>query len=390
MDNKKKDINYFAAVIGDWHFNTLGMVRSLGERGIPVVYINMSDFGYAESSKYTKKTYHAKTEKEVIDAILQSAEDFNGCPVLFPGSDSAAMFIDNSYNLLKDKCICSGFKGNMLHYMNKYNMCNYAKEAGFHIPEGFVMQVNEDGFKKLSEYPFPYIVKPLRSVDGLKADIRICYNEQDYNETVQWLRSIESGYEEVLVEHFVNGKENSMTGYCGCRDDKGNVYIFGELKKIREYPLGRGSTSYATIKKDITYVDEAVLKKFLDIVDYDGIFDFDIKIVDGVPYFLETNFRNGALSYAMTVAGFNIPYVWYCLKTGKEVEDIDFKEVTFMCERDDLNNVKDKNISPLEWVKCIKKSDAMMLFNKNDKEPFREAYGKLATVVLSLLAQNLK
>ena len=30
MDNIKKDMNY-AVVIGDWHFNSLGVVRSLGE-----------------------------------------------------------------------------------------------------------------------------------------------------------------------------------------------------------------------------------------------------------------------------------------------------------------------------------------------------------------------
>lgn len=390
MDNKEKDINYFAAVIGDWHFNTLGMVRSLGEKDVPVIYINMSESGYAEDSKYTRKTYHAHSKEEVINAILNAAEEFKGVPVLFPGCDTAALYIDEAYDLLKDKCICPGFKGNMAHYMDKFNMCNYAKEAGFNAPDGFVMSVDENGFSKLREYPFPYIIKPLKSVDGLKADIRICRNTDDFEEAVKWLKTDGSGYDEVLVEEFVDGKENAMTGYCGCSDGNGSIYIFGELKKYREYPIGRGSTSYAMIKKDLSYVDEATLKRFLEITKYDGIFDFDIKIVDGVPYFLETNFRNGALSYAYTVAGFNIAYVWYCMKTGRKIESIDFNEVVFMCERDDLNHVKDKNISVAEWIKCIRKTDVMMLYNKNDKEPFRKAYGKPVTAVLSLLARNLK
>lgn len=390
MDNKEKNIKYFAAVIGDWHFNSLGMVRSLGEMGVDVVYINLSDGGYAEDSRYTKKTYHIKTQEDMVDALLDAAQEFGGMPVLFPGCDTAALYIDNSYDILKDKCVCPGFKGKIAHYMDKFNMCSYAKEAGFNIPEGFVMKVCDDGFKKLREFPLPFIIKPLKSVDGAKADIMICKSKVDCENSVNWLKAEENGYEEVLVENFVEGKENSMTGYCGCRDNKGNIYIYGELKKYREYPIGRGSTSYALIKKDISYIEKEVLEKFLNLVDYDGIFDFDIKIVDGKPVFIEINFRNGALSYAMTAAGFNIPYIWYCLKTGKAVEEINFNEVVLMCERDDLNHVKDKNISIFEWIKCIKATDVMMLYNKNDKEPFRQAYGKIATVLLSFLAKNLK
>jgi len=387
MDNQKKNI---AVVIGDWHFNSLGIVRSLGEQGVPVVYINLSDGGYAEDSKYTIKTYHAKSQEEVLESILSIIDEFGGKPVLFPGCDKAALYIDESYEILKDKCFCPGFKGNIAHYMNKYYMCNYAKKAGFNIPKGFVLKINENGFKELMEFPFPYIIKPLKSVDGLKSDIRICREEKDYDEAVQWLNSAESEYDEVLVEEFVDGEKNEMTGYCGCSDGNGNIYIFGELKKYREYPIGRGSTSYAKIQKEISYVDENIIKRFLEITNYDGIFDFDIKIVDGVPYFLETNFRNGALSYALTVAGFNIPYVWYCMKTFEKVEKINFNEVVFMCERDDFNNVKDKNISISEWIKCIRKTNTMMLFNKKDKEPFKNAYGKVATVIFSLLAHNIK
>lgn len=390
MDTKEKNIKDYAIVIGDWHFNTLGMVRSLGEQGVMSVYINMSDWGYAEKSKYTLKTYHAHTQEDVLNAILDAVKTFGGRPAIFPGSDISALYVDNCYNQLKDICFCPGFEGKAEYYMDKYNMSMLAKEAGFNIPESAVIEINEPGFAEMRKFGLPCIIKPLKSVDGKKADIIVCKTNEDLENAITWLQSEESGYIKVLIQEFVNGTKNAMTGYCGVKAKGKKAYVYGELKKIREYPLDRGSTSFAKLQEKITYIDPDIIDRFLEKTGYEGIFDIDIKLVDGVPYFLEINFRNGALSYAMTAAGFNLPYIWYCLKADKPFDPVDFKEVYLMCERDDLNHVKDKNISPLEWVKCIKKTDAMMVFNKQDKAPFQLAYGKAVTAALSLLARKAR
>lgn len=385
MDNKEKDINYFAAVVGDWHFNTLGMVRSLGEKGVPVVYINMSESGYAESSKYTKKTYHASNDEDVYKFILEAIKDYGKKAVLFPSSDHAALVIDRYKNQLKDYCICPGFEKDISEFMDKDNMCALAASVGFNVPKSLNLKIC-DGFENnLRSFPLPLIIKPLKSVDGSKADIMICKNAEQLDEAIRVLSLPECGYREVLVQQFVDGKTNLMVEYCGCKTPNHKVCVFGQLEKIREYPVNRGSTTYAVINEEITYIDVDILDEFLEKSGFNGIFDLELKVVDGKPYFLEINYRNGAPSYGFTKAGFNVPYTWYCRQVGLAEPQISVKKIHLMSERDDLNNVKDKNISIVKWIKDIKNTDTMMIFNRADPQPFNNSYNKIICKVFSLL-----
>ena len=166
--------------------------------------------------------------------------------------------------------------------------------------------------------------------------------------------------------------------------------MFGQLEKIREYPIDRGSTSFSVIKKDITFIDPETVDRFLDRVGFEGVFDLDIKVVDGKPYFIEINFRNGASSYAFTKAGFNMPLIWYQAKLGLETEKVHIDEVYMMSERDDLNNVIDRNISLFKWLKDVARTDVMMIFNRKDPQPFITAYNRFVNMVLSKIGKKLR
>lgn len=143
MDSKEKTLKNAAIIIGDWHFNSLGLIRSLGEQGIPCYFINMSNGGYGEDSKYTIKTIRAFDEKAVIDAICSIADTQSLPSLLFPSSDLAALYIDRNRALLEENCICPGAKGNIEHIMDKSVMCEAAKNAGFNIPKGKTVELDE-------------------------------------------------------------------------------------------------------------------------------------------------------------------------------------------------------------------------------------------------------
>lgn len=388
MDNKEKNINYFAAVIGDWHFNSLGIVRSLGEAGVEVIFINLSEGGYSESSKYVKSFFNASNSNEVIKLIVEATEKFNKKAVLFPAGDEAALIIDEHRSTLEDCCICPGFKGDIADYMNKDNMCSLASESGFSVPQSLNLRLDGEFKENLRAFPLPLIIKPLKSVDGSKADIMVCQNKEQLEVAVKTLSEDDSVYNEVLVQQFVDGKNNLMVEYCGCKTPGRKVSIWGQLEKIREYPVNRGSTTYAVIKEEITYINTDTLDSFLEKSGFSGIFDLELKVVDGTPYFLEINYRNGAPSYGFTKAGFNIPLTWFCQQTGITEPHNSIKELYLMSERDDLNNVKDKNISVFKWLKDIKNTDTMMIYNPLDPAPFKNAYNSLICKLFSLLQKK--
>ena len=389
MDRAEKTlIENYAVVIGDWHFNSLGLIRSLGEEGVPVIYINLSEGGYGESSRYTVKTYHSdEEEREIVDTLLTVIEENKGKPVIFTACDAAAFALDKYYEKLKDISFLPNLKGKASEYMNKENMCKAAKEAGFIVPETDVFFLDDNFKENIKTFGFPCILKPVLSVEGKKSDIQICHDEYDLDRAYDLFGESEENYSRILVQRFIDGQKKQMMEYGGCKIAGKQVQVFGQLEKLREYPVNKGSTSYAVVKKEITHFEKNVLDRMLEVVGYEGLFDLEILLVDGVPYFIEINFRNGAIAYAFTKAGFNIPFVWYNSVLGKDIDDCKIKETVLMCERDDLNHVTDKNISITKWLSDVRKTDVFMIYNKRDSQPFINAYNWIVNRVFSIISK---
>lgn len=360
----------YAIVMGGAHFNALGVVRSLGESGIKSVFINTDDWGFAESSKYTLETFHINSISEAVPAVLKIIEKYGGRPAIYPTSDDSAKEIDEAYEMLEKISICPGCKGKLDYYLRKDIMCAAAKEAGFIVPETKLLEIDENFENELRNFPKPFILKPVNNFCGSKGDISICMSDGEIAETVKNF----SSYKTVLIQEYVSGNENLTIEYCGCKSRGKRVEVYGQLEKIREYPVDRGSTSYAVIKEKITYIDVDTLDRLLDITDFSGVFDLELKVVDGVPYFIEINFRNGAPAYAFIKGGFNLHRIWYDQQSGIEIQPTDIKETTLICEGLDLSHVFDRNIKFTTWLKNYLTADAHMIVNKKDMKPFFYQY----------------
>ncbi len=374
----------YAIVIGGSHFNPLGIVRSLGEAGVKTVYINSADWGFAESSKYVIKTVHTHSDGEIIRAILSITDEFGGRPPVYPSCDFSALLIDSSYEILKDRVICPGCSGNLKNILEKDKMCQLAEDAGFNVPKTKSIHIGENFRAELEQFQIPFILKPISNFKGSKNDIYICTDKKELDDIVEHFK----WYKDVIIQSYINGGENLTVEYCGCKVPGQKVQVFGQLEKIREYPVDRGSTSYAVIKEDITYVDIEAIDRLLEKSGFSGIFDLELKVADGVPYFIEINYRNGAPAYAFTKAGFNLHAIWYKLQTGEKTEAVSLKETRLICEGIDLSHVFEKRLKLSEWLKNYLSADAHMIANKKDWKPFIKQYKLLAPYLDSKLHPN--
>lgn len=388
MDIKKEDTNNYAIVIGNGHFNSLGVARSLGEKGVPVIFINLSENGGAQDSKYTIKTFHIKNTEEICETIDKIISEFGGKPVLFPCSDADALYLDMHYAELKEKTHCPNLNGQADFFMNKENMCSLAKDVGLIVPETLSVCVDDEGKKQLLNFDLPCIIKPLKSVDGPKSDIAVCKKQEELNAVVDVFWGKDSRYCGLLVQKYIEGEEERSVDIAGYKIRGEKSVLLAQVDKIREFPQKCGSTTFAVVKPSINAVDAEQLDLLLEKMDFEGLFDFDIKIVDGKPYFMEVNLRNGAIGYGYTAAGFNIPSLYYQSKLNLDTESVHMKEITLMCERDDLNYVLSKKLSPFRWLKDVINTDVMMQYNKRDKKPFNSLYGRAVGLVFGLLARN--
>lgn len=370
-----------AIVIGGDHHNTLGVIRSLGEKDIEVYAIVISGkMSHITKSKYILKSWIVDLDEDkIMDILLKEFSNEKYRPIIFPTSDFAVNVIDKNLYILNSKYITSNsnnVENKINNLMNKKIMSKIAKESGFLVPQSWEINLHNIPLKIPSDIVYPCIIKPLNSVIGTKQDIIKCI---DLLEVQECLSKLKERYNSVLLQEFIT-KESEM-GIVGCVTLKNKEIIMpGVIKKIREYPLGSGSSSFAKITNDFEYLDEKSVLSFFERINYSGIFDMEFLHANGKTYFLEVNFRNGGNGYASTKAGVNIIYLWYLESSGFDIslmkKKID-KDTKFMMDTRDFRHVLNGDLGLSKWISDLLNTGAFLFINFKDMKPWISKVFKL-------------
>ena len=125
-------------VIGPSHINSLGVIRSLGEFGCRVFYIDhLGKAGFSTKSRYIEKYWVADDDSSVIDILMTKFNHEQKKPILIPASDKSTSILDRHYNLLAQNFILPNIdeRENAISRMMDKNALNQlAKEHGFVVP----------------------------------------------------------------------------------------------------------------------------------------------------------------------------------------------------------------------------------------------------------------
>lgn len=365
----------FAIVIGANHHNTLGVVRSLGEMNVIVHLILVGNSGsFVLKSKYISCSRIVKSKDEVLGCLIENYPPSSDKIVLFPCNDKVAEVIDVNYSLLSQRFILPNINNspNQISIaMNKDFMQEVAVEAGLITPKYCVLHQNN---KLPDDIAFPCITKTLRSVDGSKSDIIVCYNRDELIKAIK----PENDY---LIEDFIE-KEYELN-VLGCSLDHGDiVFVPGVIRKIREWPHKKGSSSFSAVYSLEDYgLSKEVIDKFIKSLKYEGLFSIEFISKDGVNYFLEVNLRNDGNGYISTSMGLNLAYIFYSYsRTHKVQQDNDYQRYPFYFMEDftDIKHVMSHNITFKEWRECHKKVNCFLCYNSKDSKPF---YNKLKYIL---------
>jgi D-aspartate ligase len=164
-----------------------------------------------------------------------------------------------------------------------------------------------------------------------------------------------------------------MIEIIGCTTVKNSAIIIPAIiKKIREYPLNAGSTSYAMAVTDSEYIDRTKILNLIEKTQFKGIFDIEFKYANGKIYFIEINFRNGAPGYALSKIGVNIPYLWYLEAIGVNIDNMQKKinqDYYFMVETSDIRHMLNMDLKLITWIKDLFRTNAFLFVNLRDIKP---------------------
>lgn len=375
-----------AIVIGSKSVNAVGLIRSLGKGYVDVTF--MSTYSKIES-KYTKEYIRLPDDRKKWLAVLKQYGEGNKEKAgIFPTDDDTAFWLDDNYEVLEQYFIVPHAKGKLRTLADKSVMNEIAKKAELNVPDFIKLSLAESERKN----QYPIILKPYAGYAGSKGDILICHNDNEYTNAIHVLKK--QGYKEVLLQQLLDDPNQEEIGLMGMALKNGQVVIPGIIHKIRSYPTGKGSTSYARFSSDMTEINEEKIKQFVSATGYVGIFDIEMIKAYGKYWFIEINYRNGQYGYTPTVAGYNLPVNWvYGMKNKKVEECNNLQEIYYINERDDYRHVKEGTINKKEWLKEFHAASAYGMYCPGDQRPFIRQYVKIPDRVIikgDKLKSNIK
>lgn len=363
-------MNNKVLIVGNDHHNTLGLIESLGQKGIhPFVILCVTrEADWVLKSRYVNKGWVFTSEEDVLQTMLQNFHDTNNKAIVMAASDKLAVLLDKHNAELSPYFILPTVKkaGTLAEWMSKPQMAKLANRVGLNTPASWMIKDNIIP----SELIYPCITKAISSVEGSKSDMLVCRSE---NELKDFLTSQEH-CKEIQVSRFID-KEFEFQ-FLGCSLGGGEEVVISGRTHI-DRPKAVNNTYFLRFDKVEDELKETEIKvvDFIKQTGYSGPFSVEfLRGKDGKNYFTEMNFRNDGNAICQTAAGTNIPYIYYLYYSGgdykHEIEISDVKTTWLMPELFYFKFLLKKEFGFKEWWRNMKKSNCYTTYFKEDKRPF--------------------
>jgi predicted ATP-grasp superfamily ATP-dependent carboligase len=311
-----------ALVIGGDHPG-LGVARSLGRRGIPVVVLD-DQYSVSSFSRYVKRVVRVedlRDARKTVDAILEVGRRLGLANwVLFPTRDETVAAIScYRVELATMFRVTTPDWQTVQWACNKKNTYEMAAQLGIPCPETFNPRTPEE--LSVLESRLPLAVKPAVKENffyatGAKAwradsgpQLRFLFGEA--------ARQIIP--EEILIQEIIPGDGSHQFSYCAFFKD-GEATGSLVAKRIRQHPreFGRAATYVETVRMPI--IEELALR-FLRAIDYYGLVEVEFKYDsrDGQYKLLDVNARTWGFQSLGAAAGVDFPYLMFADQLGETV-----------------------------------------------------------------------
>lgn len=351
-------------IIGDGnHHNTLGVIRSLGERKIEFDLISFGGKSkhYITSSKYVHNHIEFNNPQDTIPYLISNKRPDNKF-IIISCADIITELLSEYYDELSDFCIIPGVnrKGVMKELQDKNKMIEMALIRNLESPKKWV--IPDD----IPNIIYPCITKGFFSAHGGKKDVAILNNIQELSDFIA------NNQENIFVQEYINKKEEVQ--FIGCSLDEGKEIIIPGMTKIirSQNNTNTGFLEYGPIN---TFWEDTVLKskKYIRDCRYSGLFSIEfIRDHNDKVYFLEINFRNDGNAYAVTASGVNLPAIWVKHCMGKDYRDEikDVNQILVMPEFQDFKLVLEGKLSLKKWLRDVKITNCFLEWDRYDIKPF--------------------
>lgn len=304
-------------------YQGLGIVRSLGRRGVPVCVIDDEH----SISRYSRYTTHAITvrdlrdERRTIETILDIGQRLNleGW-VLYPTREETVAAFARYRSLLSPFFRVPTPEWDTTQWFwDKRKTYSLADKLGIPIPRTWYPQSLEE-LEHITTDP-PYAIKPAIKEHFFYATKAKAWRANNRTELQQLFQRAVSqvGKEEVMIQELIPGDGHEQFAYCAFFKEQRAIGSM-VVRRSRQHPpeFGRASTFVETIELPIL---EELSERFLRAVNYYGLVEMEYKFDqrDGKFKLLDFNGRTWGYHSIGGVAGVDFPHMLFTDQIGEPV-----------------------------------------------------------------------
>ncbi|MEM2131378.1 MAG: hypothetical protein QXR96_02560, partial [Candidatus Woesearchaeota archaeon] len=309
----------------------LGIVRSLGIKGIKSIVFYQSKYDVAQLSKYCVEKVKINDylyKKEIFEVLIKNKDKwFNN--LLIPASDETLICV--SYY---KKELQKYYKFNVPDYnivrqiVNKELMYKIAEKAKLDLPKTiFPKSIKdvEEAYKN-KKIKFPCILKPEERHFFYKIFHTKLFIINNYNELIEKYKLCEKQKLKMMVTEIIQGNDMNLVSYV-CYFKNGKITNAFQFHKIRQTPpfFGLARVCVSSNQEQLKKYVESFLKE----INFTGncAFEFKYDSRDKKYKFIEVNGRIILNTLLSTKCGINYPYILYeDIMNNNLIEINDFKK----------------------------------------------------------------
>jgi len=308
-----------ALVVGG-DYQGLGIIRSLGRRGIPTCVIDdeHSIGRFSRYATYSCRVPGLRDDTAAVDAVLAAVQRFglDGW-VLYPTRDEHVAAFALARERLSEVLRVPTPPWDVVRWAyDKRNTYELAERIGVPTPRWWLVD-GVDGLEKVDGEP-PWAIKPAIK-DHFVYETKAKAWRADSREELRQLVVRASGLvgpHEVLVQELIPGNGENQHAYCAFFRE-GEAVASMVVERRRQHPpeFGRASTYVRTIESSRL---EEWSCRLLREMDYYGLVEVEFKVDprDGQPKLLDVNARTWGYHTLGACAGPDFSYLLYRDQVG--------------------------------------------------------------------------
>ncbi|MEX2574468.1 MAG: ATP-grasp domain-containing protein [Balneolaceae bacterium] len=307
---------HFALVLGE-----MGLVKSLGEAGIPVFVGSEMKENITIHSRYARRRFifSSYDSGKFIDELCELGESFKKKPVIFSDDDRALLNISRNREKLEEYYLFLYPEKEMVNaVLDKDKFAELSERVGLPVPRSYRVTPKSNFHAVASRVTFPCIIKPTQrhfwwgsEFTEKIGDYKKAFKCVDYEELEEMYQKISQINPGVIIQEYIEGDDDRHYSANLLVDSGGKLLGHYIARKKRIYPIKAGTGTYVE-----TLANNDVLQTCLKVIDQlelKGLLNIQFKQDrrTGEYKLLEIHARNSLWSILGAKAGANLAYYYY-------------------------------------------------------------------------------